>query len=949
MIDLKQEILNATNGGLEVLLALYPEARECVGNKNKKFKMRSDERTASAVISEKDGIWYVKDFGDSERAANCFDAYMRENSLTFAECLYQLADRFGVDYTLKKDINKPKNIEFKDAGDDAQEGDFDYKIKAEPSKADLECFGAFVKASTLKKYNYYSLEYYTRTFKSSKTGRLTTVTVTSSDDYPIFLHDMGEFKKVYIPLAYEKKDRFFYVGKVAKDYINGYDEAKKAYNKLQEEFDDEDENKVTIKEKKLEGVFICSGERDAMNVAGMGYYPIWFNSETAEITELLMNKLRSIASVIYNIPDIDATGIRQGNKLALQYMDIHTIELPVWLMTYRDRRGRARKDLRDFLELRPTNSEFVKLKNTAKCCRFWKIKYSEKGVKTEISTTSLLHYLRLNGFYKLKDRITGEMKPVRVDGYKVEEMTPKQIRDFIREDLKRRQVENVAYEAYINSKKATQSIYDDLDTIELDFKVSEPNSRTLFFQNCCVNVPMGGKDDIKITVPRDIEANSWHSWIYRIIPHKFTAKPAAFHLSEDGILEFDNIDSCCFRYLINASRIYWKKEYEEQVTGYEDADSEYKEGCKFSIYGNRLSNKEKLEQMRHLLSKLWAIGFLMHHYKIDSRALCLWVMENKLTNEDESSGGSGKSFFMRMFHYLQVASIVTLDGRDSDLTKNNHFLDRVSTNTDILFVDDAEKAFNFNSFYGKITGVLTVNPKGAQSFEIDYKDSPYVVISSNFPPPSSDKSSLRRLLPLVYSDYYHEQGDDGQYKETRKIRDDFGRDLFDWQYTEDDYNADYNFFIDCLQFYLNNQDDIMRPPMENILKRIQIKDMGDTFKEWAEGYFAPDNGHLDKLVLKADAYNDYLQYAGSNKFTKNPANFKRALQAFAKFHCYTFNPPEMRGYQQEAKRSTITTTINGKRAAYEFIYIQTEGTPLNNCLDTDDPFTTTQTTIKEVS
>ena len=945
MIDLRQEILNATNGGLDVLLMLYPEASDCV-NSNRKFKMRPDEKTPSAVISEKDGIWYLKDFGDSARAMNCFDAYIHLNGGTFSETLYRLADHFSVDYSLKADINKPKNIEFKDAEKGAKEGDFEYKIKDAPSAADLDCFGPFVKAKILEKYKYYALEWTSRVFVSSKTGRLTKRIIHSSDDYPIFMHDMGEFKKIYMPLAFEKKDRFYYVGKVDRDHINGLAEAKKAYEALLAEDEESDgESKKDKKPVKLSELIICSGERDAMNVAGMGYYPIWFNSETADINELTMNRLRSIAHNIYNIPDIDSTGIREGNNLALRHMDLYTIEIPKWLLTYRDRRGRARKDLRDYLELRPIVSEFRRLVQTAKKAQFWKIKYSDKGVKSEIITTFLLHYLRLNGFYKLRDRITGELKPVRISSYKVEEMNPKQIRDFIREDLKARQVENAALEAYINSKKTTQSVYDDLDTVELSFDVSSPQSRTLFFDNCRVIVPIGTKDDLQIATTQAISNNKElqsYSWTHKLIPHAFKPTPAAFHMREDGVLEIEDTRSCCFRYLINASRIYWRKEFEELCSENKTEEKKYRDICKFTIYGARLTDEEKIEQMKHLLSKLWSIGFLLHHYKIDSRALCLWIMENKLTQEDESSGGSGKSFFMRMFHYLKIADIVTLDGRDSDLTKNNHFLDRVSSSTDILFVDDAEKAFNFNSFYGKITGVLTINPKGTQSFEIDYKDSPYVVISSNFPPPSDERSTLRRLLPLVYSDYYHEQGDDAKYQETRKISDDFGHDLFDWRYTEDDYNADYNFLIDCLQFYLNNQDNIMRPPMENIIKRIQIKEMGDAFKDWAIGYFSPDNGHLDRMIYRAEAYKDYLDFAGSNKFTKNPVNFKKALYSFAKFKGFIFNPPEMRGYQSESKRSTITTIIDGKRASYEFIYMQTEGTPINNVLDTDDLVTAEQ-------
>lgn len=50
MSDLKSKILDATNGGLDILLDLYPSAREVVHGSAKKFKMREEERTPSATI-----------------------------------------------------------------------------------------------------------------------------------------------------------------------------------------------------------------------------------------------------------------------------------------------------------------------------------------------------------------------------------------------------------------------------------------------------------------------------------------------------------------------------------------------------------------------------------------------------------------------------------------------------------------------------------------------------------------------------------------------------------------------------------------------------------------------------------------------------------------------------------------------------------------------------------
>ena len=379
-MNLKQLILDATNGGLSILIDLYPSAREVVNGNQKKFKMRESERTPSATIRKVKDEWKVCDFGGEGREINCFDAYMSEHCLTsFSQCLWELADKYQVDYKLNEKRNKPKTLEFKDAAPEAKDGDFTY-IEKEPSKSDLEVFGPFVTKEILKNYNYLVLESYSRTFVSSKTTRLTTMTETSSEDYPIFMHrciykfnkgtiqnpqyEQKEFSKIYKPLAYNKADRFFYVGQKPKDYINGLEQLQAAYDKNT----DLDGNV-----RKFEECIICSGERDAMNIAGMDYFPIWLNSETASFSLSTKIELYRYVKRIYNVPDIDETGIRESAKLALEHLDIYTIEIPKWIKDYRDRRGNPRKDLRDYLELRPNRTEFKELMSIAQKAKFWTI------------------------------------------------------------------------------------------------------------------------------------------------------------------------------------------------------------------------------------------------------------------------------------------------------------------------------------------------------------------------------------------------------------------------------------------------------------------------------------------------------------------------------------------------------------------------------------------------
>lgn len=917
-----QAVLNKTHGGLDILLDLYPQARDAAEGRAKKFAIRSDDTNPSVTIREHEGKWYIKDWAIHDHSLSCFDAYMEYYNIRyFSEALHQLAAQYNVEFRLSPERNKAV-VEFEDIeGEDVKEGTITYEAKDKLSEADKKVWGYFVTDETLKRYHYLSLKWYTIVKRLSKTGRLTRIKTYSSEDFPIFVHDCGAFQKIYRPYACDQKTlKFEYNGDKPKDAIFGYEEAKQAFDKNQRDGESDDH--------RLEELIICSGERDAMNVAGMGYYPIWLNSETAKLPDDVWNKLRRIAKRVYNVPDIDGPGIANGNKLALARPEIYTVELPKWLLHYRDYRGKQRKDLRDFLEIRPSKKEFENMLETAMQAKFWNINFTEKKdgsiqERVEIKAYNLLYFLRLNGFYKLKDQITGEIKPCRIVDYKVEIVEPKEIRDFVRTELKEKRMRPSILEAYINSKKATQSIYDDLETIEVKVDVSTAESRTLFFDNCVLKVY---KDRIERVDPRYYKGYCFKE---KILPHTYKELPPAFHMDEDGTFYIDHTQSKVFCYLINGSRMYWREELEDRATGNVDEDAAYAEANKFTIYGSRLTDEERTEQLLHLVNKIYAYGFLLHHFKLEKMGRCVWAMESKLTKEEESSGGSGKSIFMRILKKLNLAKIVTLNGRDLEMGNNSHFLERVDTSTDILFVDDAEKNFPLESFFTIITGQTTVNPKGKKSFEIDYKDSPQLVVSSNFPWRGDDLSNRRRLLPIVYSDYYHGKKEDDDYREVRQISDDFdGKMLLEYDYTEEEFNADYNFLINCLQFYLAHQGEIesFMPPMENVLARIRRAIMGDNFAAWADVYFAQTEGepneNLDHLLKKRDVYDDWIAEVGKDLRIKSAQSFKTKLKVWCKDKGYEFCPKEIPDCKPDG-RIVKKILVGAKRVTTELIYIRT--------------------------
>lgn len=227
-----------------------------------------------------------------------------------------------------------------------------------------------------------------------------------------------------------------------------------------------------------------------------------------------------------------------------------------------------------------------------------------------------------------------------------------------------------------------------------------------------------------------------------------------------------------FRFCINSSRLYWQKEFE----------------------GKCLTDYERAAQERCLLAKLYAIGLLLHPEKDPSKPCIVWVHDLSQAN------ASGKTFFIKAL--AEWKNVLWLAGRNKRLTENQYFLECVDEETDIVCVDDAVPYFDFDYFYAMATVPVIINKKHSAPKQLDFRHSPKVAITANFVPSRFDvgtirldESMMRRILFVPMSDYY---------QETRRISDDFGHDLFGPDYTTDEWNADINFLIDCLQFFSQN-------------------------------------------------------------------------------------------------------------------------------------------------
>lgn len=976
MIEI-DDIYQATRGGLDIILDLYPQARGCEVSPHKAFAMR-DERTPSAHMKKPGDskYWIVTDFGGSGKAMNPIDLYMQAKGYSqarFAEAIKELAARYHVVEGLKSSVNRAT---YSQRPARADEVDGESYLDFNEGFTDSECrvMGPKVTREHLIALHWMSVK--TVIFVSKRVAHI----FSSNENYPIFARecwssssDAKPFYKIYQPLNPDKGRRFQYTPKGAKsrDYINGLKELKDEYLKYNEAERNDWESlhdDKPYKEKKLKEAVLCSGERDSLCVRSLGYFPIWLNSETADLSYHDYNQIMKYVEVLYNIPDIDETGIRRGIEVAKTHIDIHTIWLPDWLRDFRDNRHKPCKDFRDWMEhggqghKTATRRDFLNLMRVAMPARFWCTNITRNGDKKHsIDTICLYNFLALYGFHALHDDNSGVTQYIRIKDNIVKAVQAKELREFTLSWLRSRYEDRDILNLVVDSPKLSGNALESLSEITLDFTNYTPTSQFFFFPKATVEVTAAGLIEHK---PGDGSINNY-VWEENVIPHTFRKLDDMFtithHDDEFGRPVFDItvnypddtnrgiIQSNFFGYLINSSRIHWRKELEENFSEIDAAETErYRNRHLFDIAGQGLTDDEISEQKLNLMNKIFTIGYMLHRYKSPSRAWAPMAMDNKIGEDNACNGRSGKSFlFKTLSMFLKT---VKLSGRNPRLMDNPHVFDQVTQHTNMLLIDDCDKYLNTGLFYDNITSDMTVNPKNNRSFNIKFEDSPKLAFTTNFVPGDFDPSSEARLIYMTFSDYYHQKTEENDYIDTRSIRDDFNKDLFGSGYTEEEWNADINCILQCVRFYLSVSDRNVRiiPNMENIIRRKHKADMGVNFEEWANIYFDEEEGHVNTLVAKDSAFRDFQTETGSKVCTMQA--FTRKIKAFVQACPWIaeLNPKEYQNNQGRIIRRE-SDVPGGPSKVKEMIYLRTRseakdlaekaaGTSSGNAVETELPW-----------
>ncbi len=920
----QSKIFDATNGGLDIILQYYPQAEKCIGN-NRKFKLR-DEKTPSSVLHKMpDGIWIIKDFGSSEKAKNAITITAEHENLSFGDAIKFLAKKLNI---LPDGINielfKPE-IEQRDAMPAEEDGKWYFKtenfnekdIEVWYSKEIINANGGDVKIliDNLKKLHWHKLTSYCIT-----KDRKTTI-IKSTEHYPMYMLDEGTWKKLYFPKA-EKADRFRSYGDKPTVFLHGLSQLEESFKKLETayktnlssyESDPLGNNKpelpvnmIALEEYgnslvRYKNVLICSGGSDAVNVSALGYNVVWYNSESQIIEHSDYTKLKKIAADIFYLGDIDDSGLQAAHKTCLRELEIRNVRLPESLKERTDWRGNACKDVKDYLQFN-SKFHFDKLVQDALPYKFWRESYDARFKKKvyDCDNEALYNFLAASGFFQFENKDNNIDCFIQIEGNIVRQITDKHIRRYVFEFLKSRYTERELRNYFFRSDQLKQSSLSNLPYIKLDFTNSDKDTQWLFFKNAVWKVTAKGIEEYKQGKAKT------YVWEKDVIQHHVKIQDIPFSIAkkEDDTwhAELKNINCLLSKFLWNTCKVHWRVEKE----GIEENGKLRKEYLP----------EELAEHHQHFANKIFTLGYMFHRHKQDSKPWAVWAMDQKQPEDErESKGGSGKSIFISIpKHFMQVE---TENGRNPLMLKQSHVLENTTEYTGFVYIDDALKGMPFDYFFPHITSFFPVNPKGTNKFGIPFSKSPKIGFSSNFPPNSSDQSTLRRLLFTVFSDYYH-HGPNKEFDSEFTPRSEFGKDLFT-NFNDEDWNNAINLIARAIQFYLQHPDEKIQPPMDSVNTRQLVNAIGEEFLQWADVYFADEN-RLNCYIERLQVFEDMK--AASANFMKNitSTKFKSKLDDWCDLRGHKLNPKHL---LNEPKKKPVRIMQNIAGTTKEMFYIET--------------------------
>ena len=440
--------------------------------------------------------------------------------------------------------------------------------------------------------------------------------------------------------------------------------------------------------------------------------------------------------------------------------------------------------------------------------------YTEKE-QIKLATYRFLQYLENNNIFKFyPDENSGTFLFVKNDKNFISVFEEPKIKDFVLSDLRKRGHID-AFELMANSTSNFNSNFLSMvSSIDVKFNRDTQDTSFVYYQNGVVKTT---RDKIEVLNYSDIDDLIWSN---QVIKRNIDLKEES-----DGVF----------------------KEFIWKVSG------------------------ESIDRYYTLKS---VIGYLMHSYQNEAKPKAI-IFNDEMISEDIPNGGSGKGLIHRAIGHIK--NLVIEDGKKFD-PKGQFAYQKVNKDTQIFLIDDVPKHFSFESLFSIITEGMTVEKKGQDAYQIPFKDSPKISITTNYTIQGSGPSHERRVFEVEIANYFNE--DKTPEKE-------FGHLFFsDWD-DKEWANFD-NFMIRCVQYFLKNG--LVQSDKVNLEFRKLKNELGNEFIEFME--LQKFNGLPKNRKEFRDEFN--RQYPTVSKYN-TPQKFNKKVKDYCNYYNIPFEESKYNG------------------------------------------------------
>lgn len=721
--------------------------------------------------------------------------------------------------------------------------------------------------------------------------------------------------------------------------------------------------------RKFKRIIICSGPRDAINVYFHSDAHVCFpHSENVEIPVSVIRRLREIANEVFILYDIDDTGIKKANRLAMRFLDLKVVYLPRALRNYTSSRtGKPCKDAEEYFNYFPSalksinsfydndiNDHFANMLADAKPMQFWDMKETRHSKNTEdeyttrkytMNVNNMNQFLSASGMYAYGAGKSLKFVDVGVDN--VVELVEKEDATI---RAKRKMKDYLSNNRHYNTPELSNAISDtkrlnlsnlsEMSDINLDFHSWGKDFDYLFFRNTAVLVTA---EEIR-KVP--YSQLPYHVNREAIIDADFEPINMSRYFK---IQEHPRLKDIQKQYEINR---YGIKNHEDKVRALAELEAQ-KKIWKYQLVLNKpmedmpplvqfiydigrmfwrdeeqlgsLPADKQQFQDAHFVNKIIGLGYMLSRFRTPLQQYMVTITDYTQANGGKVSGGNGKTTFAGLLRLVRKG-INKLAGKQF-LTDKAGFTQNFAAFTltvhSYVNIDDLKKGVTAEDFYNAVS-TISVKNLYHDIVQLPEEESPKLIISMNEQFDITHPSTYRRLWTMYASDYYHDESYDLEMG-LRSPATKFGYDILD-EAPEVEKMFNRNLLAYALQLYFQyaaKNKEVLRPPIgkEGAIKIAAVDINDEQFTNWAIGFYENSN-HFERPIAFKEMVIDYLDAIGqtvnNSAITKVSNDFREKMFKYCHHLRIIINPDVV--YRKDNDEDKLKKKRVVRRQAWETVF-----------------------------